>query len=190
VSESDGGHRARARRPGPGQRDRRRGDGFDRSFEVRGIERAVADVLRARNVEPDERAHAIVTQWVDIVGERIARRTWPDGLERGVLWVRVSSSTWMHQLGFVRAQIVERTRKVVRDPQLVREVRFHLGGRRPSADDVLAGVASRGSRARRDVRTLIPATGAALARIRREASVVVDEELRAAIVEARRRIGK
>src|SRR6187431_2503453 len=80
-------------------------------------------VLRRRGVEGELRAHRVVAHWEKIVGDKIAQKSLPDGLHRGVLWVRVDNAAWMHELSFLRAEIARKANEVVGDPPLVHEVR-------------------------------------------------------------------
>ena len=84
-----------------------------RRREVTTAKQAVADALAWNGVEAEVRAHRVVTEWKQIVGERIGARAWPDGLTRAgvrdqgaqILWVRVISSAWLHELTLLRAQL-------------------------------------------------------------------------------------
>jgi len=148
-------------------------------------------VLSSYGVDRDIREQRIVLEWAAIVGERVARRTWPDGLRDGVLWVRVANSAWLQELSFLRSAMVERANELVGAPPLVREVRLHVGARKEQdADDVVAALAQRVmfQRRRRPWRPT-PATGAALERIEKETAAVESDELRAAIREARIKLG-
>ena len=66
-----------------------------------------------------------VEQWPRIVGPRIARRTHAVGFHDGVLRVEVEGSAWMHELSFLKHDLV---RKIQRDlgTNRVRDVRFVL----------------------------------------------------------------
>jgi predicted nucleic acid-binding Zn ribbon protein len=73
-----------------------------------------------------------VEHWPRIVGPRIARRTQAVGFRDGVLHVEVEGSAWMHELSFLKHELVQ---KIQRDfgTNRVRDVRFVLprqGGRR------------------------------------------------------------
>src|SRR5690606_33440451 len=92
---------------------------------------AVARVVKRYGCAADIREHRIATCWRSIVGDLVASRAWPDGLDQGVLWVEVKTSAWLHQLSFLRDEIARTANRAVGDPPLVREVRFHLGRRRP-----------------------------------------------------------
>lgn len=151
---------------------------------------AIARIVKRYGCARDIREHRIATHWREIVGELVASRTWPDGLDSGVLWVEVKSSSWLHQLSFLKDEILTRANQVVGDPPLVREVRFHLGARRGGGDDVLSTT----RRIRRQPAELNqpppPAAGARLEEIKREAAAVQDPELRELIVSVRRRWDK
>lgn len=172
------------RRLGWHERRRRAGD-------TRGVAELVDRILTGYGVDRDVREHEIVLRWSDIVGDRVAARTWPDGLRDGTLWVRVANSAWLQELTFLEADIVRRANEVAGDPPLVRSLRLHIGARRNrDADDVVAALARRvfAPRPRRRYRPT-PATGAALAQIERDTAAIEDAELRAAIREARIKLG-
>jgi len=148
-------------------------------------------VLASYGVESEVREHRIVLDWKSVVGERVARRTWPDGLREGILWVRVANSAWMQELTFLRPTMIERANALVGHPPLVRDVRLHVGARKQSdADDVVATLASRVMMRRKPRRwNPPPATGAALERIETETADVEDDDLRQVIREARIKLG-
>jgi hypothetical protein len=153
-----------------------------------GAAEVVATVLKKYGCAREMREHRVAMRWREIVGDLVASRAWPDGLDKGVLWIRVRTSTWVHQLSFLKAEIVERANRVVGDPPLVREVRFHLGPReRVSPDDVLAMTARIHRPPAEQRQPPAPAAGDRMRDIEREAASVSDAELRRLIVEVRRR---
>jgi predicted nucleic acid-binding Zn ribbon protein len=142
---------------------------------------AIALALARVGVTEEVRTHRIITEWRDMVGERIATRTWPDGLKHGVLWIRVASSAWLHELTLMRAGILDGISRVLGEPRLVNELRFHLGTRKQvDEDDVLAIAQQARMRRRRPPQKPLPppATGAAAAQIERETTAIADPELR------------
>jgi len=148
----------------------------------------VAGILDGHGVARELREHRILALWRSIVGDALADRTFPDGLDRGVLWVRVKNSSWLHQLSFLKDDLVQQINRSLGDPPLVRELRLHIGPRdRISDDDALAPTV----RIRRPpVRLREPppeARGDRLAAIQREADAVADPDLRDAILDLRRR---
>lgn len=165
-----------ATRPRPRRTLRQR-----RKKELAPAAEAIGDALAHAGLTSAVRAHRIVTEWRDMVGERIAARTWPDGLKDRVLWVRVSSSAWLHELTLVRAQILEGIHAVLGEPRLVEELKLHIGARKQiDADDQLAMVQQARQRRRRPPPRPLgpPASGEAKARIERETADVADDELR------------
>jgi hypothetical protein len=148
----------------------------------------IAGVLGKHGIARELREHRILARWREIVGDTLADRTFPDGLERGVLWVRVKNSSWLHQLSFVKDELLGTIAKELGDPPLVRELRFHIGPRdKVGADDSLAPTV-RIRRAPPKKRDAPPqATGARLAAIEQEAGRIGDDELRDIVLELRRR---
>ena len=71
------------------------------------LEGAVRGALRGAGV-PDAGALADVTRlWPEIVGDAIARASWPQRISRdGTLQVAAASSTWAFELGLLADQIL------------------------------------------------------------------------------------
>ncbi len=150
----------------------------------------VEEILGKRSMTGAVREHRLVTGWSEIVGERVAARTWPDGLAKGVLHVRVTNSSWLHELSFMRDLMVGAANRHVGGAPLVREIRLHLGARRDAIDedDFVAQLAARRqtARPRPRVATSDPRT---LAMIRTETQRVSDAELRELVRRVRERLG-
>jgi hypothetical protein len=139
---------------------------------------AIGGILGKHGIARELREHRILARWNDIVGETLADRTFPDGLERGVLWVRVKNSSWLHQLSFVKDDLLAKIAAELGNPPLVHELRFHIGPReKVAADDSLAPTV-RIRRAPPKQREAPPAaTGAKLQAIEAEASRIDDDDL-------------
>lgn len=149
-----------------------------RSKEVRSASAAISQVIDHRGLAEPLRAQRIAVEWRQLVGERIAARAWPDGLSRRTLWIRVSNSAWMQELGLLRPQLEQRLRQGLGEPSLFDEVRFHLGQRKAEADDVLAATSMRSTARPKRTPSPVAASGPVLAAIESETSVVADDELR------------
>lgn len=150
----------------------------------------ITDLLVKAGVQKAVREHRLVTEWDRIVGERVAARAWPDGLSRGVLYVRVSNSAWMHELAFLKDAMIDAARRVTGDPPVVKEVRFHIGARRAiDADDPLAELAARRrARAAAKPPPRLPVSGREAQAIDRDTARIADPELREAIRAAWKRL--
>lgn len=154
---------------------------------------AVADALAWHGLSDEVRAHRIVAEWRDIVGARIGLRASPDGLTRvgrgdagvRVLWIRVSSSPWLHELTLLKDQLTRSIREYLGEPALFDELRFHLGARAPEPGDLLAGIKSRAIASSRRPPPPVPARGERKTAIEAETADVADDELRAVIREVR-----
>lgn len=152
-----------------------------------GATKALHSVLNRYGAAREIREHRILIHWIKIVGPRVAAHTSPDALNKGTLWVRVDSSSWMHQLSFLKEEILEKANELCGET-LVNEIRFHLGRPKERSNDALAA-ASRIRRPPAKERPLPPpAAGAALQAIEDEAKNIEDPELRDAIIDIRRRL--
>ena len=149
-------------------------------------------VLNRYGVTTEVRENRIATEWRKLVGPRVAARSWPERVRDGLLYVRVSSSAWLHELSFLEEELVSRINAALGDPPMVNAIRFHLGAHQRSDSNRVANAERRQHRRKLEKRSLPPpATGADLARIEAEAaSFVEDPELREAIAEARRLLNK
>ena len=148
----------------------------------------LAGILDRHGVARELREHRILARWRELVGEQHADRTFPDGLERGLLWVRVKNSSWVQELTFLREDLIARINRELGDPPLVREIRFHLGPReRVADDDALAPTVRIRRRIERQREPPPAATGQRLTEIEREAAAVGDGDLREAILALRKR---
>ncbi|MBK9070246.1 MAG: DUF721 domain-containing protein [Myxococcales bacterium] len=172
---------ARLKRPPPAAPRRK---------EVASCHDVIAEVIASHRLAEELSAHQIIVQWPQLVGDRIAKRTWPDGLSGRVLWVRVASSAWLHELTLLKGQLLAGLIAALPPPSLFDELRFHLGSRRASDDDLLANSVRPTGRPALPVRRLAPASAARAAEIDREAAIVEDPQLRALIADLRKRIDR
>ena len=141
----------------------------------------IGDALAAHGLGEAVRAHRLITEWRELVGERIAARTWPDGLSKKLLWVRVANSAWLHELSMLKGQLVVAINAALGEPRLVDDLRFHIGARRRvDDDDALAGAVAALRRRKKVAKLPLPppAQGEALKTIERDAAAVEDDELR------------
>ncbi len=159
-----------------------------RRKEVAPAAEAIAAALAHNGLAAPLREHQLITDWRDMVGERVAARTWPDGLKARVLWVRVASSAWLHELTVLKAQLIAGIDRVMGEPRLVDDIRFHLGARRQvDDDDLLARAAQARRRAAPPPPKPLPppAAGEARVRIEHESAAIADDELRALVARVR-----
>ncbi len=148
---------------------------------------ALGSVLKRHGIAKEVREHRLLIQWESIVGAKVAARTTPDALDKGTLWVRVDSASWLHQLSFLKDEIIAKANTLC-GSELVSDLRFHLGRRSGPANDALSAAQQIRRTPLKERALPAPAQGAALAAIETEASGIEDDELRAAIIDVRRRL--
>lgn len=81
--------------------------------------------------------------WAGIVGEPLARATWPTRLARGVLWVAAPDSGWAFNLQFVKADLLNGVRTFL-GSEAVTEIRFKVGELPTPEERAAAGAAPGG----------------------------------------------
>jgi len=85
---------------------------------------AVLSRLIARlGLDDEVRAWRAVEEWPQLVGPRLARHTRAVGIHRGTLRVEVEGSAWMHELGFLKRDLIRRIHQHL-GSEVVRDVRF------------------------------------------------------------------
>lgn len=65
-------------------------------------------ILKKRNIPHASTDRLLLNIWRGAVGPQIAAQTHPDRLKRGTLFVRVSAPVWLHQLQFLKEEILRK----------------------------------------------------------------------------------
>jgi predicted nucleic acid-binding Zn ribbon protein len=84
---------------------------------------ALQELVRDLGIATTLRQYDIFTSWKDIVGEQVAKVTQPTRVERGVLYVRVSTAPWRSELTMRRMEIRERINTAL-GQKIISEIRF------------------------------------------------------------------
>jgi hypothetical protein len=82
--------------------------------------------LKKMSLDGKLRQHEAMNVWNCVVGEHVSRHAQPEFIRNKILFVRVSSPPWMHQLSYMSRGIVEALNERVGTP-IVEEIRFKLG---------------------------------------------------------------
>lgn len=153
-----------------------------RALETRSAAKAVASALDLYGITDEVRAGRLLTEWVDLVGPKIAQRTRPENIVERTLWIEVATSAWMHELNLLRPQLVKGLLERFGEPRLFDDVKFKLAGRNRREP-----VQLRGKRPPPKPEKPLPppATGTAREAIVRETAKVDDAELRELIARVR-----
>jgi len=150
---------------------------------VRPAAAAIQDALKLRGISDAIRANRLNTEWIELVGDRIAKRTRPVGVFERVLHVEVATSVWMQELNLLRAQLLSGLLERFGEPRLFDELRFKLAGRTRRDEIVVPPGRKAPSPVARPF--VFPATGEHREAIIDDVSRVDDEELRELIARVR-----
>jgi predicted nucleic acid-binding Zn ribbon protein len=85
----------------------------------------IAEVLTRLQQEGNGVLLEVCRQWVALVGPGIAANTRPIGLRDRLLLVEVSSSVWMQQLQFLKADLIARIQSGLPEAR-VEKIRFKI----------------------------------------------------------------
>jgi len=89
------------------------------------LARILPGLMRDLGLEDRAAGWRAVSEWPALAGERIAHRARATAYRDGVLTVEVDGSAWMHELGFLKRDLVRRANQHI-GAEIVREVRFVL----------------------------------------------------------------
>jgi len=84
------------------------------------------DILKKHNISIDSEEQRLIEIWDRAVGLQISAHTRPEKLKRNTLFVKVSSSVWMHQLHILKNDIMEKINTLL-GKELVKNVHFSIG---------------------------------------------------------------
>lgn len=90
----------------------------------------IGDVLstafQKRGMAPLLRDNKPLKLWPQAVGPQIAAQTQPESLHSGTLFVRTTSSVWVHELHFMKEDILQKINELMGKP-VVRDIHFKVG---------------------------------------------------------------
>jgi hypothetical protein len=153
----------------------------------------IARIIEHHGLTDAVRQRCVCLWWPEIAGERIAAKTFPVSFAGGVLHVSAISSSWVHELHFYKAELIEKINSWVDANRiwlgpapLVLDMRFALAmrQRQPLVDqDQVRRLRLRHARRMRPRVEATPpiASDADRAAIRAETAMIADAELRALI---------
>ena len=86
----------------------------------------ISKVLKTCRYESDEELTQVWSLWDSIVGEAIAENARPAAFKGKLLLVHVTSSAWIHQLQFLKKDIIAKVNDAL-GKELVEEIKFKIG---------------------------------------------------------------
>ena len=84
------------------------------------------DILKKHNITIDPEEQHLLELWHKAVGPQISAHTRTDKLKRNTLFVKVSSSVWMHQLHLLKSEIIEKI-NILLGKELIKNIHFSIG---------------------------------------------------------------
>ena len=97
-----------------------------RKAQFEHISTIIGDVLKTYRQESDGELIQAWHVWDDIVGDIIAQNAKPVAFKGRVLLVHVSSSTWLHQLQFLKAEMIDKLNNAF-GKKLIEDLKFKIG---------------------------------------------------------------
>lgn len=82
--------------------------------------------LKRREVFVHFEDQKLLEIWRQSVGPQIATRTYPENINRGTLFVKVSTSVWMQELQYMKKEIIEKINRLY-GKETVQNIRFVIG---------------------------------------------------------------
>jgi len=84
------------------------------------------DIVKSIRSGSDAQLLQVWELWDDVVGETISKNARPAACKGKLLLVEVSSSTWMHQLQFLKSDIIAKI-NLAFGHEAVEEIKFKIG---------------------------------------------------------------
>lgn len=101
-----------------------------KSRPVARVGSVLADLVQRLEYKERLREHEVWNVWREVVGDLLASKAEPSRIEAGKLFVKVSNSTWMQELQYLKEDVRRRLNQRLGAP-IVREIHLLLGsGRR------------------------------------------------------------
>lgn len=96
------------------------------SDKVIHISDVISSILKNVRYESNEDMMKIWRSWNNIVGKTIAENAQPAAFKKNILIVYAVSSTWTHQLQFLKKDIITKVNGAL-GKTLVKEIKFKIG---------------------------------------------------------------
>lgn len=97
------------------------------------IQTLLGGLLKDRRMLASMRRVMVMSLWDQVVGDIVARKSWPEKVTDGVLTIGVTSHTWADQLHLLKPQILARYRQLLGKSAL-KDMEFHVSRRKMQKD--------------------------------------------------------
>jgi predicted nucleic acid-binding Zn ribbon protein len=86
----------------------------------------LGDALKIWRRDASRDLQRVFGSWNQVAGPAIAENARPAAYREQVLVIHVNSSVWVHQLQFLKAELIEKLNEALED-RLVRDIKFKVG---------------------------------------------------------------
>lgn len=86
----------------------------------------INDVLASEKNESNKDILMVYQIWRSIVGDLIAENAVPAAFKKNLLTVHVESSVWLHQLQFLKINIIKKINAAIKK-DLIKDIKFIVG---------------------------------------------------------------
>lgn len=90
------------------------------------VSNVINQFLKTCRQNIDEDFIKIWRLWDDTVGEAVSKNALPSGFKGSCLHVKVTSSPWLHQLQFLKNDIINKLNSAI-GKKLIDEIKFKIG---------------------------------------------------------------
>lgn len=94
------------------------------NIHAKSLGEALAGLTADLGIESKLREYDAVTLWPELVGAHIARVATAEKISKGVLVVRVTTSTWRNELQMRKQELADKINAALKSP-VVKDIKFH-----------------------------------------------------------------
>jgi len=91
---------------------------------IKSINSAIDELVNDLGIKDKLVEAEAVVHWEEVVGKQIARTTEATRIIKGVLFVRVKTSTWRNELSMRKKEIIEKLNRFI-GKEIVKDIKFN-----------------------------------------------------------------
>lgn len=94
-----------------------------KTLRAKTLGEAIEELVQSLGIKKKLHEYEAVLQWEQIVGEQIAKVTTATRITKGVLFVKVKTSTWRNELTIRKPEIVKKINDTIGE-EIVNDIKF------------------------------------------------------------------
>lgn len=91
--------------------------------KIENIGSIIDDVVKKMDMKRKLNISNIFNRWEEIVGTEICKKTKPERIIRGILYISVSTSTWANELSLMSGQLIKKINSFIGE-EAIKNIRF------------------------------------------------------------------